>query len=204
MMMFRSKFVRRPLVTFAAVVALIIVVGGRAEAQRRDFMTEAEIELIRDNQDIDLRIDVLTKMIDRRFAALKLEAGGWKPPAKETDKWGEEPAGTRLQLLTDIRRLLQKAVDDIDDVSEHDANALTQNKTTGKLFPKAVRKLSAAAARYSPILNSAVKTTTDEMQRGSILNSIDLCDQIIEAAAKLPAEEKEKKKSKSDKSEPPA
>lgn len=193
MMIFRSKFIRRYVVTFAALAAVIIVIGGRAEAQRRDFMTEAEIELIRDNQDIDLRIDVLTKMIDRRFAALKLDVAGWKPPAKESDKWGEEPTGTRLQLLTDIRRLLQKAVDDVDDVSEHDANALTQNKTTGKLFPKAVRNLNVAANRYSPVLKSALKTSTDEMERGSILNSIDLCDQIIEAATKLPPETKKEK-----------
>ena len=193
MMIFRSKFIRRYVVSFAALAAVIIVIGGRAEAQRRDFMTEAEIELIRDNQDIDLRIDVLTKMIDRRFAALKLDVAGWKPPAKESDKWGEEPTGTRLQLLTDIRRLLQKAVDDVDDVSEHDANALTQNKTTGKLFPKAVRNLNVAANRYSPVLKSALKTSTDEMERGSILNSIDLCDQIIEAATKLPPETKKEK-----------
>ncbi|MEP7213605.1 MAG: hypothetical protein ABI791_11035 [Acidobacteriota bacterium] len=193
MMIFSSKFVRRSIAAFAAVAAFIIIIGGRAEAQRRDSMTEAEIELIRDNQDIDLRVDVLTKMIDRRFAALKLDVAGWKPPAKETDKWGEEPTGTRLQLLTDVRRLLQKAVDDVDDVSEHDANALTQNKTTGKLFPKALRKLSAAASRYSLILKSSLKTSIDEMERGSILNSIDLCDQIIEASTKLPPETKKEK-----------
>lgn len=186
--------------TLAIATLFVLALSLSASAQRRDFMTDAEIEIVRENQDIDMRVDVLTKMIDRRFAALKIDVGGWKPPAKQSETWGDEPAGTRLQLFTDIKRLLQKAVDDIDDVSEHDANALTQNKTTGKLFPKAVRSLSAAASRYSPAFKAAVKSADsksedDEKARGTILDSIDLCDQIIEAAAKLPAELKEKKKS---------
>jgi len=200
MTMLIISFTRRAAAFFAIAVAFMLIAGVRADAQRRDFLTDAETEIIRDSQDIDMRVDVLTKMIDRRFAALKIDVGGWKPPAKQSDTWGDEPAGTRLQLLTDIKRLLQKAVDDIDDVSEHDANAQTQNKTTGKLFPKAVRSLSAAASRYSPVLKNAVKSVDPkseeaEKERGTMLDSIDLCDQIIEAAAKIPAELKEKKKS---------
>lgn len=176
-------------------LAASFVSAASVQAQRRDFMTDAEIEIVRDAQDIDVRIDVLTKMIDRRFAALKIDSAGWKPPAKASDKWGEEPTGTRLQLLTDVRRLLQKAVDDIDDVAEHDANALAQNKMSGKLFPKAVRNLSSAADRYSRILKPLAEAASDDQERGVILTSIDLCSQITEAAAKLPAEIKDKKKS---------
>jgi len=195
-----AKILSKAGAAIAIAFCFVLAVSSDARAQRRDFMTDAEIELVRENQDIDMRVEVLTKMIDRRFAALKIDVGGWKPPAKQSDKWGDEPDGTRLQLFTDIKRLLQKAVDDIDDVSEHDANALTQNKTTGKLFPKAVRSLSSAAARYSPALKAAArsadpKSEADEKARGAMLDSIDLCDQIIEAAAKLPAEVKEKKKS---------
>ena len=183
----------RPGGTFLFAVAALLFFCPAADAQRRDFMTEPEIEIVRDAQDIDMRIDVLTKMIDRRFAALKIEAGGWKIPTKESEKWGAEPEGTRLQLLTDITRLLQKAVDDIDDVAEHDANAQTQNKTTGKLFPKAVRMLSSSAARYSPILQTTLKTAVDDKERGAILDAADVCAQIIEAAAKLPPEIKKGK-----------
>ena len=200
MMFPTSNLARRSAACVAIAFAFILLTSVRSDAQRRDFMTDAEIEIIRDAQDIDMRVDVLTKMIDRRFAALKIDVGGWKPPSKLSDAWGDEPTGTRLQLLTDIKRLLQKAVDDIDDVSEHDANAQTQNKTNGKLFPKAVRSLNAAANRYSPVLKNAVKSVDPksdeaEKERGTMLDSIDLCDQIIEAAAKLPAELKEKKKS---------
>ena len=182
----------------AAVILLILSATSTASAQKRDYMTEAEIELIRDNQDIDKRVDVLTKMIDRRFTALGIEAGGWKASEKEQKLWGEVQAGTRSELLYDVRQLLQKAIDDIDDVAEHNDNALAQNKTEGLLFPPAVRQLAAAATRYLPVLRSTLDKTTDERDKGVILTSIESCEAIIESVAKLPPEIKPtKKKSKS-------
>ena len=47
-------------------------------AQRRDFLTDEEIEIVRDAQDIDARIDVLVKMMDRRFGVLGINVNGWK------------------------------------------------------------------------------------------------------------------------------
>lgn len=165
-----------------------------AEAQRRDFLTDAEIELVREHQEIDMRIDVLVKMIDRRLTALKIESGGWKIPAKESPKWGPEPTGTRLELLFDIKRLLQKAIDDIDDIASHDKNALPENQMSGKLFPKAVRELARSAARFKPIFAAEISKTRDEKEKGVMLDSIEFCDQIIEAVGNLPAEVREEKK----------
>src|SRR5688572_24250876 len=93
-----------------------------ADAQRRDYMTEQEIELIRNNQDIDKRVDVLTKMIDRRFGAMGIDVGGWKQSEKDNEKWGDIRSGTKSELLYDVRQLLQKAVDDVDDVALHNEN----------------------------------------------------------------------------------
>jgi hypothetical protein len=161
-------------------------------------MTESEIELVRDSQDIDKRIDVLTRMIDRRFTALGLEVGGWKESEKDQKLWGAIPTGTRSNLLYDIRQLLQKAVDDIDDVAEHNANTLTQNKTEGLLFPLAVRSLAAAANRYVPALRATLEKTTDERDKGVILTSIESCQEIIDSVSQLPPEVKPtKKKTKS-------
>ena len=174
-----------------------LLVAVDASAQRRDYMTELEIELVRDAQDIDKRIDVLTKMIDRRFSALGINVGGWKQSEKDIEKWGDVRAGTKMELLSDIRHLLQKAIDDVDDVSEHNENTLTQNKTEGLLFPKAVRSLAAAANRYLPQLKSTLAQTPDEREKGLILTSIESCEAIIESVVNLPAEIKpEKKKSK--------
>src|SRR4029078_6627383 len=73
-----SKLTFIPLVSILAVV--FISASSSSAQSRRDYMTDAEIELVRDAQDIDARIDVLTKMIDRRFAVLKLDVGGPKIP----------------------------------------------------------------------------------------------------------------------------
>lgn len=158
-----------------------------AASQRRDYMNEEEIELVRDNQDIDLRIDVLVKMIDRRFTLLGIDVGGWKEREKDSEKWGAPPQGTRLELAADIRHLLVKAVDDLDVIAQRNSEALKQNKTEGKLFPKAVRSLETAARRYARPLADAADASATEYERGQFLNTLDLCEQIIEAAGRLEA-----------------
>lgn len=164
-----------------------------APAQRRDYMTDAEIELVRDNQDIDKRIEVLVRMIDRRLAVAGVAAVG-APARTKKDKsdWGPEPEGTRLQLLTDVKYLLQKAIDDIDDVSEHNADTKTQNKESGPLFPVAVRTLAAAAGNYLPALKTASEKAQDARERGILLQSIESCELILDAVRQLPPEVKKK------------
>jgi len=172
----------------AILAVFVLAMTSTAFAQKRDYLTDEEVELVRNNQAIDKRVDVLTKMIDRRFTALGVDAGGWKQSKKDNELWGDIRTGTRTQMLSDIRDLLQKAIDDIDDVAEHNDNALAQNKTSGLLFPKAVRSLAASATRYMPVLKSTLDVTKDEKEKGLILNSIESCEAIIESVAKLPPE----------------
>ena len=167
-----------------------------SHAQRRDYMTEMEIELVRDSQDIDKRVEVLTRMIDRRFSVLGIDVAGWKESGKDEKLWGDRPTGSPSELVSDIRKLLQKAIDDIDDVAEHNDNTLTQNKKEGLLFPAAVRTLAAAAARYKPALETLLDKTPDNRDKGVIITSIDSCEQIIDAVKNLPAEVKTEKKKK--------
>lgn len=173
---------------------LVLALPFNADAQRRDYMTEEEIELVRDAQDIDLRMTVLTQMIDRRFTALGIEIGGWKQREKDLEKWGEAPAGSRTELFSDIRKLLEKAIDDLDVIAERNDDALKQNKTDGELFPVAVGILETAAKRYQPVLDAESEKAPDERQRGLILTSAEHCANIIEAAARIPAEQKVRKK----------
>ncbi len=177
-------------------LSLLLFLTMPSSAQRRDYMTDEEVELVRDNQDIDKRVEVLTKMIDRRFTALGIEVGGWKQADKETKLWGTMRSGTRSEMLFDIRQLLQKAIDDIDDVAMHNENTLTQNKTEGLLFPKSVRDLAAAANRYLPALRSELEKSKDERDRGLILGSIESCEAIIESVSKLPPEPTKAEKKK--------
>jgi hypothetical protein len=176
-------------------VLSICLFAGSASAQRRDYMTDAEIELVRGAQDIDLRIDVLIKMIDRRFAVLNMNVGGTKIPDKESSKWGPAPTGTRIEILDDIRKLLDKAVDDVDNVSMHpDAirydtvqRSEKQKKKDEMRFPNSVRDLAASAKRYQPALKTLLDTSKDEKEKGLILASLESCDEIVAAITKLPA-----------------
>src|SRR5690349_12462510 len=93
----------RNLAFFVAALLFTSAFAGSVSAQRRDYMTDSEIELVRDAQNIDLRIEVLTKMIDRRLALLGLDSNGWKEPTKAGDKWGDAPQGARLELIGDVR-----------------------------------------------------------------------------------------------------
>ena len=155
-------------------------------------MTDEEIEIVRDAQDVDLRMDVLSKMIDRRFTLLGIDVGGAKIKEKDLDKWGELPKMPRIVVFSDIRALLQKAADDIDDIAGRNDITQTQNKMEGKLFPKAVRLLAASAQRYLPHLQKAEAESEDQGERGNLQTAIELCEAMIESVQKLPPEVKKK------------
>jgi hypothetical protein len=185
------KYISRfTVLTLFAIAILISTTAG----QRRDFVTEEEGELIREAQEIDLRVEVLTKFIDRRMAAANIAGHTWSPPKKNSELWGPEPTGSRSELLSDIKRLLQKSIDDIDDIASRTNTAIEGNEVSGKLFPKAVRNLAAAATRYKPILQAELEKSKSNTDRGLLIQSVEFCDQIIEAASQLPAEEPKKKK----------
>ena len=185
------KYFLRP---FLLTLVTLAVLVSAAAGQRRDFVNDQEAELIREAQEIDLRMEVLTKFIDRRLAAAGIAGHAWSLPKKNSEKWGPEPTGTRTQLLSDVRNLLQKTIDDIDDVASRTSAAVEGNEVGGKLFPKAMRNLIASATRFKPIFEAEISKSQPESDRGLLLQSIEMCDQIIEAAAKVPAEETTKKK----------
>jgi hypothetical protein len=191
------KFLKYPLLASIAAIFFLYAQAVPAEGQRRDFVNDQEAELIREYQEIDRRVEVLVMFIDRRLAAAGIPGNQWKQP-KEPELWGEDPKGTRLDLLYDTKRILQKAVDDIDDIASREGAAIEGNEKSGKLFPKAVRNLSAAATRFKPIFQAELAKATNEKEKGLLFDSIELCDQIIEAAATLPKEptKAEKRKAK--------
>ena len=160
-----------------------------AQAQRRDHLTEMEVELVRDAQQIDLRMKVFVKAIDRRFLVLNNDGSQSKQIEKDLEKWGELPTGTRTQLLKDIERLLDEAISKIDDVAARDMKS--------DYFPNSVHILADGAVRFLPQLKIQLDKTIDEKEKGSILGAIDYCEQIIAASAKVKRESpKEIKKRK--------
>ena len=160
---------------------------------QRDFLTPEELEIVRDAQEIDTRIQVLTQAIDRRFSVLNLDV--LAPKVKKDSDWGALPQGSRPELFRDINRLLQKAVDDIDNLAERPESAVTPAPEKRKgdtsfatLFPRAVRNLADAARRYVPVLKAQLDASGDASEKGSILGSLELCTQIIDSVVKLPPE----------------
>lgn len=188
---------------FIFAIVLAFLAAPSFVSAQRDYFTAEEIEMIRDAQKIDDRINLLTKIIDRRFAALKVEVGGAKISPKEAEKWGTLAEASRHELLLDIKRILQKAIDDIDSLAERPESAILPEPDNKKakqsfadLFPKAVRSLAASAKRYQPALKAELDRPNDNSEKGSVLASLEFCDQIIAAVAKLPAQTEEGKKSK--------
>ena len=193
----------RPAFLFFVVIAALFAFLPSTAMAQRDYFTAEEIELVRDAQRIDDRINLLTKIIDRRFDALKVDVHGAKISAKEQDKWGVLPESSRFQLLLDIKRILQKAIDDIDSLAERpdsgilpDPDDKKAKSTFAELFPKAVRALGTAAQRYQPALKAELDKPNPGSEKGSILDSLEFCDQIVAAVSKLPAEVEKSKKGK--------
>ena len=173
--------------------SLILFLPALTDAQRRDYLTAEEIELVRDAQPIDLRVAILTKAIDRRFLVINNDNSQAKQVEKDLEKWGELPKGSRSLLVWDIERILQKSIDDIDDTAAH-------SKIDEKLFPKAMFVLTDFCQQYIPKFRTLYDSAADEKEKGLIIGSIDNCNQIIEASAKVtrPTPKESKKKSKKD------
>jgi hypothetical protein len=181
---------KRSILFIGALLGCLSFFPPNAAGQNRDYFTDDEVEMIRNAQEIDARIDVLTHCIDRRFAVLKI--GSVKiNPEKEKDKWGPMPAGTHTELLADVKNILQKAVDDIDNLAERPDSApipldpKEKRKDSSVLFSKAVRNLAAAAKQYEPALKAELDASKDQRERGILLDSIELCDEIIASVGKL-------------------
>lgn len=161
------------LVLMAVTAALSIDGLGQPSAQRRDFLTVKEVEVLQYAQRIDLRIRMLTGAAERRFALL----GATVRVRKEWKDWGEPPVGTREELLRDIDRILMKAIDDLD-------YAATEN-TSSKFFRNAFSALGAACLDYEKNLRTLMDKAESDRERGVILSSLERCGQVAEASSKL-------------------
>jgi hypothetical protein len=178
---FRLASLRATLLFALIVISLLQPARGVAASnQRREHLTEQEVEMVRDTQELDRRIALFIKFVERRLPVVA-NSGAQAPPDKDTEKWGELPKGSRSALLYDIARILDEAINNIDDVAA---------RTPGSsLLPKAVRKLSEASARFLPQLAPLRERAVGEGEREALEQVIDSLEEIVDAAKKLPAEE---------------
>jgi hypothetical protein len=154
---------------------------------KRDHLTPLEVDRVKEAQILDKRIEVYVKAAERRLAVLSdANATSSKQTQKDMEKWGELPKGTRADLISDIANILEEAITNIDDVASRDEK--------NRLLPKALRKLSDAATRFSSQLSAMRTQTREETERNAIDAALDKTSEIIAAAQKLPPPEQKEKK----------
>ncbi|MDQ2937416.1 MAG: hypothetical protein M3R67_07890 [Acidobacteriota bacterium] len=160
--------------------------------QAREHLTPQEVELVKDAQELDKRIDVFVKAADRRVLAINraqaTEATNAKQLKKDSESWGDLPSGTRAELIGDIARIFEEAITNIDDVSARDEK--------NPLLPKALRKLAAAASRIVDHLKPLQAEAQSDEEIGRFDQLIDNAESILQAANKLPPPVEKKGKSK--------
>jgi len=160
-----------------------------AIAQPRDHLTDQETDLVRFHQQLDKRIDVFIKAMDRRFAIINgLEQTKTKKLDKEEPDWGDLPKGSRAQLLGDIASILDEAITNIDDVSRRDEKS--------PLISRSLRKLTAATNGYVTQVKSIAAQTKDADELSAVERVLQQAEQIIEVGSQLPPPSADKKKSK--------
>jgi hypothetical protein len=126
--------------------------------------------------------------------------GGTSPAAtsakqaqKELDKWGPLPKGTRAELLGDFAKILDEAINNIDDVAARDAK--------NPLVQKALRRLAVAVNDFVPQINSLRAQARDSEELAALEDALDNMQQIAEAAKRLPPPAEKKDKNKKEKGE---
>src|SRR5262244_1727444 len=100
------NLITKSLLLCAAIITLQLFASS-ASAQTRDHLTDAETDLIRFHQELDKRIEVFIKAIDRRFEIINGVADPkMKKVIKDEPDWGDAPKGTRAELIGDIAGIL--------------------------------------------------------------------------------------------------
>ena len=89
----KSKM-ERVLTFILMAVALAVPSAARQKTAQRDHLTENEADLVRENQEIEKRIDVFIKAGDRRILVLTNPNAEQKK--KEEEVWGPLPTGSRI------------------------------------------------------------------------------------------------------------
>ena len=168
---FPARLRRAAPLLFALCVCLSL--AAPAAAQRREHLTPEEIELVRDNQELDARTGVFVKAAERRLLAVTDPAASAKNAPKEKEKWGEVK-GTRSQLFYDISKILEEAVVNVDDVAEHNPES--------PLLRKSLYMLAEASARMLPALTKLRQDVQSEAEADQLDRALETAREITDAA----------------------
>ncbi len=182
--LFTSLLLALPVVGTLLFYSLQTTLAASVAASQREHLTAAEIELVRDTQELDKRTQVFVKAVERRMLVMTDPAAAAKQAQKDVELWGELPQGTRTQLFSDIGRILDEAITNIDDAAERSPQST--------LLAKSLRILAEASQSLLPRLIAKRDAASTEAERDALEQAIENAQTVIEAAKKLPPEEKKK------------
>jgi hypothetical protein len=165
---------RLTLLKSAALVALaVLLFPSSPRAQTRDHLTPEEVELVRDNQELDKRTQVFVKAAERRVLAVTNPEEYARQSVKDKEKWGEVK-GTRVQLFYDVSKILEEAATNIDDSATHNPDS--------PLLRKSLYLLSEAVNRILPQLAKFREAAQDEAEADQLDHAIEAAQEITGAA----------------------
>src|SRR5688572_14066904 len=156
---------RKIFTNLALPILLLLSIPMLSFAQARDHLTPQEVDLVKEAQILDKRIEVFIKAAERRLMVLNgSAAANAKQLKKDAERWGELPAGSRGDLLADIAKILDEAITNIDDVSARDER--------NPLIPKALRRLAQAVNT----IQTQVAPLRDQLKGDAEVASFELLD----------------------------
>src|SRR6476646_1553586 len=100
--------ISRILLTFSIALFAGSTFIAQAVGQQRDHLTPQEVDLVKEAQILDKRIDVFIRAAERRLMVINNSAAAatnTKQLKKESERWGELPTGSRAELVGDIARI---------------------------------------------------------------------------------------------------
>ena len=173
---------------FLLTLVISLLLANTALAQR-DYLTPQEVDLVKEAQILDKRIDVFIRAAERRLIVINgsaSSAANAKQLKKDSERWGELPTGSRAELVSDIARIVDAAIDNIDNVSMHDERS--------PLIGKSLRKLAASANSIMAQLKPLSEQAKSDAEIASFEQLNEGVQSIMEAATKLPPEVEKKAK----------
>ncbi len=152
-------------------VGLLLIVASAQKKSTRDHLTEQEVDQVRDVQQIDLRIEVFIKAADRRILVLTNPNATQKK--KEEETWGPLPTGTKAELLSDYKKILEEGEEKMDDFFEREPKS--------DLLKKALRKFKDAANRQIPQLRALAAQLTEKADQRALAEAIEEAETVTKA-----------------------
>ena len=146
---------------------------GRELAQpKRDHLTEKEVALVREYQELDLRVEVFLRAAQRRLLVLTNPQAVQKK--KEEELWGPLPTGSQLELLRDYLRILEELEEKLDDALNLDPR--------NPLLKKALKKAKEGAASHLPELRSLAPRLSGRPEQKALALALEEAERVAAAS----------------------